>query len=353
MSSLRDGVEVAGRHALSRQFPKFRTADDARWGKVKDKARDGAPDALTQVGWADAASANPVCKEVLSRASAAGTKGSEIQRQLGDPPYGWPRDAIDGALLVMLLKGNLRAERDGQAVQSAKELPATQIGRATFYKEDEPPTTTERFAVRRVLADANIPYTPEQEEVAISGLLQHLMSLAARAGGPAPLPEPPDTAHLEELFAIGGNEQFRAVAGSAAQLREDTADWGAAVEARAQREVAWAKLDRLLEQASSLREASGVRAQQQAILDRRLLLKSPDPVWPLVDEITAALRASLKDAMASLLGAYEEEIESLRDSGGWQQLSADQQEAVLATVGLAVSRRFAYEMGVGVSGIRG
>ena len=334
VTSLRDGVDSAGRHALSRQFPKFGTADDARWAKVKDKARDGALDALAQVGWTGEASANPVCKEVLSRASAAGTKGSEIQRQLGDPPYGWPKDAIDGALLVLLLKGNLRAERDGQAVQGAKELPATQIGKTTFYKEDEPPTTVERIAVRGVLAEADIPYTPEQEQVAISGLLQFLVSLAGRAGGPAPLPEPPNTAHLDRLQALGGNEQFRAVASSAEQLRQDAAAWGAAAEARAQREAAWAKLDRLLEQASSPPEASGIQAQRQAILDNRLLLESPDPVTPLVDRLASLLRASLRDAVASLRAAYEAEIETLEASDGWQQLSPDQQQAVLADVGL-------------------
>ena len=41
--------------------------------------------------------ANPVCKEVLARISGAGTKGSDLQRDLGEPPFGWPKDAIDGA----------------------------------------------------------------------------------------------------------------------------------------------------------------------------------------------------------------------------------------------------------------
>ena len=334
MSSLRDGVEAAGRHALSRQFPKFGIADDARWGKVKDKAREGAPDALTQVGWTSEVSANPVCKEVLARTSGAGTRGSEIQRQLGDPPYGWPKDAIDGALLALLVNGNVRAERDGQAVQGAKELPATQIGKATFYKEDEPPTTTERIAVRGVLVDANITYTPGQEAAAISGLLQYLVDLAERAGGSAPLPEPPDTAHLDGLHALSGNEQFRAVARSAEQLRQDAAAWGAAVEDRAQREAAWVKLDRLLEQASSLREASDIRVQRQAILDGRLLLGSPDPVTPLIDEVASVLRTSLTKVLANLRTAYEAEIRLLEASDPWQQLSTDQKEAVLADVGL-------------------
>ena len=49
-SSLREGVVTAAQHALSRQFHKFKDADHARWSKVKDKVRDGAPDALSGGG---------------------------------------------------------------------------------------------------------------------------------------------------------------------------------------------------------------------------------------------------------------------------------------------------------------
>ena len=55
-------------------------------------------------------------------------------------PYGWPKDAINGALLTLLAAGNIRAEQDGKDRTAPKELPPTQIGKATFYKEDEPPT---------------------------------------------------------------------------------------------------------------------------------------------------------------------------------------------------------------------
>ena len=170
--------------------------------------------------------------------------------------------------------------------------------------------------------------------MAISGLLQRLVGLAGRAGGPAPLPEPPDTAHLDRLQALGGNQQFRAVADSATQLREDTAAWGAAVDSRDQREAAWTKLDRLLEQASSFPEAAGIQAQRQAILDNRLLLENPDPITPLIDQLASLLRASLRDAMADLHAACEAEIETLEASDGWRQLSVDQQQAVLVEVGL-------------------
>ncbi|WP_419917376.1 BREX system P-loop protein BrxC [Candidatus Poriferisodalis sp.] len=333
-SSLRAGVEAAGQNALSRQFGKFGIADHANWGKVKDKARDGAPDALKQVDWDGDVSANPVCKEVLARTAGAGTKGSEIQRQLGDAPYGWPKDAIDGALLVLLANGNIRAQRDGQAVQGPMELPATQIGRTFFYKEDEPPSASERMAVRGVLTEANIPYTTGQEGAAISGLLQHLVDLAEHAGGPAPLPPQPDTTHIQHLQALAGNQQFRAVAKAATQLRQDLGKWTAAGEDRGQRDMAWSMLDRLLDHASSLSDVLEIRAQRNAVLEQRLLLESPDPVAPLIDSVSSLLRTAITEALERLRSAYESEVGMLHASEAWGQLSPGQQEAVLTGVGL-------------------
>jgi len=337
-SSLRDGVETAGRHALSRQFPKFGIADNAGWGKVKDKARDGAADALTYVGWSGEVPANPVCKEVLARTSGAGTKGSDIYRQIEDPPYGWPKDAIDGALLALLANGNVRAERESQPIAGPKELPATQIGKATFFKEDEPPSTSERMAVRGVLAEAKVvSYTPGQEGAAISGVLQHLVDLAKSAGGNAPLPEAPNTAHIDDLRALAGNEQFRAVAHASEQLRQDIGVWSSASEKRADREAAWARLDRLFDQAGALAEADSIRSQRDAVRSSRLLLDNPDPLTPLIDQLCTALRAALTDALDNVRSAYERETAELKASDGWQQLGPDQQQAVLANAGLVLA----------------
>jgi hypothetical protein len=334
-SSLREGVETAGRHALARQFPKFGTADNPNWGKVVMRARDGAPDALASLGWSGEVPANPVCKEVLARTSGAGTKGSDLQRQLSDPPFGWPKDAIDGALLALLANGNMRAERDSRAVSGAKELPATQIGKTTFYKEDEPPSTSERMAVRGLLTEVKVPYTTGQEGAAVSGLLQHLADLAARAGGPAPLPAPPDTTHIEGLAALGGNQQFRAVAQAAEQLRLDIRIWTAASEQRSQREAVWAKLDRLLVHASALEDASAVRSQRDAVFTNRLLLDDPDPVTPLIDQLCVALRAAMAAEVDALAAAYGQELAGLEASAEWAQLGSVTRVTLLAEAGLA------------------
>jgi hypothetical protein len=334
-SSLRDGVETAGNHGLARLFPKFSVADDPAWSKVITKARDGAPDALAVVGWQGEIPANPVCKEVLSRTSGSGTKGSDLQRDLGDSPFGWPKDAIDGALLALLASGNIRAERDNHPVEGPKELPATQIGKSTFFKEDEPPTKQEQLAVRGVLTEAKVPYTSGKEGAAISGLVQHLLDLAAHAGGPPPLLEPPDTAHLQGIAALAGNQQVRAVAEHAEQLRQDIKTWSLAGDQRAQREAAWSTLDRLLLHAAQLDVSASIKAQRDAIQTGRLLMASPDPVPPLIKDLCDALRAALQEAAAGTIEDQAKAVQDLEASAEWKQLDAADRDTLLTSAGLA------------------
>ena len=335
-SSLRAGVEAAGSHSLSRMFPKFGAADDPAWAKVMQKARDGAPDALASVGWAGEAPANPVCKEVLARTSAAGTKGSELQQDLGGSPYGWPKDAVDGALLALLASGHLRAERDGRAVEGPKELPATQIGKATFFKEDDPPTKIEQIAVRGVLeaTKGKVLYTSNKEATALSGLIQYLRDLAASAGGAAPLPEPPDTTAVDGLAALAGNQQFRAVAQNAEQLRQDIKSWSAAAEQRIQREAEWAVLQRLLVHAATLPIVEEVRSHRDAIDVGRQLLSAPDPIAPLVKQLCEALRAAVSAAAGATRAAEDQALKELDALAEWQQLDQGGRDAQLAIVGL-------------------
>lgn len=335
-SSLRSGVETAGRNALARQFPKFAAADNPSWGKVIARARDGAADGLAAVGWTGEVPANPVCKEALARVSGAGTKGSDVQRQLGDPPYGWPKDAIDGALLALLAGGNVRAEREGQKIAGPKELPATQIGKATFYKEDEPPALKERLAVKGLLAEAKVPFAANEEGAAISGLLQHLADLAARAGGQAPLPPSPETTHLDGLKSLAGNQQFRAVAQQAEQLRQDIIEWTAKVDQRDQREATWSKLGRLLDHAGALDAASTVREQADAIRTNRLLLADPDPISPLIDQLCSALRGAVNTGVEALSAAASSERSALEQSNEWTQLAPEQQSSALRIANLVV-----------------
>jgi hypothetical protein len=334
-SSLRAAVETAALRSLVRLFPRFAAADDASWGKVVTRARDGAPDALAAVGHQGEPTTNPVCKEVLAATGAGGTKGAELQRDLGAPPFGWPKDAINGAILTLLGSGNIRAAQDGQPVTGPKELPPTQIGKATFYKEDEPPTVPERLAVRGLLTAAAIPYEPGQEGAQIPALLQRLRDLAARSGGPPPLPAPPDTAHLDALLALGGNQQFREVASSQERLAKDLEQWRTADQRREKRETAWRDLERLLRHADGLPVAAEVTPAVAAIRDERQLLDDPDPVAPIVGELADALRKELKRQAERLANEQQNAVAELEQTSEWAQLPAETREALVGEVKLA------------------
>jgi hypothetical protein len=336
-TTLREAVEIAGDHAMTRLFPKFGLADDPAWDKVVTKARDGAADSLTAVGWQGEVTANPVCKEVLTRTSGAGTKGGDLHQQLGTDVYGWPKYAIDGALLALLASGNIRAEQDGHPLDGPKQLLATQVGKTTFFKEDEPPTKHEQFAVRGILSEAKVLYTEGKEGAAISGLIERLTALAARAGGAPPLPEPPNTAHVAMLGMLSGNQQVRAVAEQAEQLRQNVADWTAAGDQRSGREAAWNVLDRLLGHASSLPIRDLVRTQRDAIDVGRHLLESPDPVEPLVDQLCDALRSELLAAAEETADAQTETLRELEASKEWQRVDDSERAALLASAGLAAA----------------
>src|SRR5690606_35485709 len=118
-----------------------------------------------------------------------------------------------------------------------QQLPQTQVGKTTFYKDDEnPPTPTQKMAVKQLLGIASIAYEPNQEGSSIPALIQHLKELAGQCGGDAPLPGAPDTSHLDAFLHQSGNARFRAVADDHPRLKADLEAWQATANRRAERE---------------------------------------------------------------------------------------------------------------------
>ncbi len=333
--SLRAGVEAAAGKALIRLLPRFGAGDNANWGKVVTRARDGAPDALEAVGHHGEPTTNAVCKEVLAAISAGGTKGADIQKRFAAPPFGWPKDAVSGAVLTLIAAGNVRASQDGKDLAGPKELPQTQIGKVTLYKEDEPPTVRQRLAVKGLLGAAGIAYEPGQEGAQIPALLQRLKDLAIRAGGAPPLPEPPDPDHLDALLALGGNQRFRAVADDHERLSDDLDRWRSADQQREKREGAWLNLQRLLRHADGLPVAASVAPAVAAIRDGRQLLDGPDPITPLLQELAAALRAEVLQRAAQLDQAQGDAVTELEAWDQWSKLDAADRTAIVAGAKLA------------------
>lgn len=329
-TTLRDAVQSAAVASLVRLFPRFGAGDNANWGKVVAKARDGAPDALVAVGHHGEPATNPVCKEVLAAISSGGIKGVELHKRFVAPPYGWPRDAVNGAVMTLLAAGNIRAAQDGKGLAGPKELQPNQIGRTTFYKEDEPPTVGHRLAVRGLLTAAGITFESGQEGAQLAALLQRLKDPAARAGGPPPLPVPSSTDHVDALLALGGNQRFRAVAGSNDRLREDLNRWRAADQQRAKRESEWQDLQRLLRHAQDLPIAAEVAPTSDAIRDGRQLLDEPNPMTPVLAALTTALREEVNARALRLASAKWDAVAELEGWDEWSALDPADRQLIIA-----------------------
>lgn len=202
---LADKVQDSADSALVRLFPHFGEADHANWGQVVTRARGGDVGALSQVTYPGNPTQHPVCRRVLE-AIGAGKKGKDLRDHFKAAPFGWPQDAIDGALFVMLVAGNLRATNNGQPVQAS--LPQNQVGVASFYVDVPPLDVKQRLDLKALFQKAGITTQNGKESEAAAESLKKLLALAESAGGSAPRPETPDTQDVRALQMLSGNAQL-------------------------------------------------------------------------------------------------------------------------------------------------
>ncbi|MGH9071327.1 MAG: hypothetical protein ACRDX8_09250, partial [Acidimicrobiales bacterium] len=334
VSTLGSALETAAQRSLVRLFPKFSAGDNANWKKVADKVRDGAPDALLAVAYQGSPAQHPVCREVLAVVSPAGTRGADLRRQFTGSPYGWPQDAVDAAIMVLLAAGNIRASLDGRNLGGPREVLASQVGKLTLMKEDDPPTASQRLAVRGLLSAAALAYEAGKEDAQVPALLQLLKDLGARAGGRPPLPQAPAVGHIEALVNLGGNQRFRAVADASQALGGDLECWRAAGAKRDQREASWRNLQRLVRHADGLGIVASLSPAVEAIQAGRQLLEEPDPVAPIIGELCQALRAELTSSAAQHEAARLAALAELDSTDPWTSLDAGDRDSILQGVHL-------------------
>ena len=331
--SFRDVIKQSVEAALTRLFPKFSDADQSGWNRVVTRASQGDATPLSALGYASDVERHPVCQEVRSFVGGAGKKGSDIRRYFSDPPYGWSRDAIDGALLTLLTGGFLRATRSGQAV-TAKGMTQQQIGVTDFFGEGVIVSAVQRIEVRNVAIAMGLPARSGEEAEAVPGILERLQSEAQAAGGEAPLPDPPHTTIVRELRELAGNRQIVKVAEQADTLIAHHKDWSAAGKTARERLPEWERLRRLLFHARNLPIAAELNLQVEAIRSQRALLTDPNPIPPLLSQVTAALRKAVSEAHGRLRKERDREVANLEASDGWISLKPQDGETILKSNGL-------------------
>ncbi len=328
-ATLNDAVLSAAKDALTRLYPQFDIADHAKWETVAKRARSGDGGALEVVDYNGDPESHPVCAAVL-RETNVGKRGSELRRHFASPPFGWAQDAVDGALLTLLVAGKIKATQDGRPVEP-KQLDGTRIGTAVFRSEQTTLTGGQRIAIRKLFQEASVECKPNEELIAASQYLQMMLSLAEGAGGAPPLPEKPDTAHLRTYSEQSGNEQLLSLYNDRERLSREAKDWRAAKETIRQREPRWETLNRLVNHARGLPVVAEVEPQVKAISDQRSLLDGQDHTQVLCERLTQTLRETLGTAAASYEAEHAGQMKHLAASSAWQSLTPEQQSGILSS----------------------
>ncbi len=326
-ASLLEKTRDATQDAIQRLYPRFDDGDDPRWGKVVERARGGAADALEAVGHSGSPEDHKVCKEVLAIVTG-GKKGREIRKHCTAPPFGWPQDAVDGALIVLVGGGHLRVTQDGK-VLSQKQLDQRNLGVADFRLESAIVTVLQRLALRKLFQEVDIQTQPTEEASAAREFLVELKRLAQASGGEPPLPAPPTPPLLAELAALAGNEQLIALFKAREELSGWITDWSRIARRIAKRLPRWQALERLAARATALPVAADVAPQIDALRTNRGLLLDPDPVAPLVGKLRQALREALQAARAAYVDLHEEAMSRLSATEVWKRLTPEQQAEIL------------------------
>jgi limonene-1,2-epoxide hydrolase len=323
-----DAVREAGLQMLDRLFPDFGPGDSATWEKALSDAKKRIPDALKAVGHAGDAQDHPVCKAVL-KAMSPSQKGSDLRNRFASPPYGWPRDAVDAALVALCNVGQVRAVgTDGKPVTPA-DLTATQLGTCTFTPENRVISTKERLTVRGLGTALGITVPSGQENDYLITIRDKLEQIAGDAGGDAPDPAAPQVPDIGLLRGMIGNDLLAELAARTEDLKKRIPAWQAQKAEKDRRLSAFRLAERLVALGATDQDAA-----LAAIKTGRTLLDEPNPVFPLVSAAADDLRAKANAGFQAWQAAWQAGQARLKADEAWGKISPEKKHEFLAAHGL-------------------
>jgi hypothetical protein len=310
-----DAVKLAGQRVLDRLYTDFGPADHLGWDRVLTKARQKVPDAMKEVGHVGEPQEHPVCKAIL-RALGSGKKGSDLRNLFTGVSYGWPKDAVDAALVVLNNADQVKASGpDGKPVVLA-DLNTNAFGTCSFAAETRVVTAKEKMAVRALGNLIKLQIGPGEEIAHVVPIVDRLVALAAEAGGDAPAPQPPEVPGMAEFRATTGNDLLAALAARLDDLKPLIPQWQAAKVETAKRMRDWMLAWRLVSLG-----AEGQRAALDAILAGRTLLSEPNPLPPLVAAAADDLRTRATAAHGTWREAWNAGEARLKADEAWGKIT--------------------------------
>ena len=328
-NSLKEKLETGAKDALVRLYRQFDTADDANWGNVVDRARQpGGEEALRAIQFNDEPIKHPVCAQIQTYI-ASGKKGHEVRDNFKAAPFGWPQDAIDGALYVLLASGELTAKNAAHQPVDARGLERRNLAQASFLVENITVTTAQKLAVRKLLTET-VGCNPGEEEAKATEFLQFARDLAKKVGGPAPQPSQPDTSQIDEITREAGNGRLVKLYDARDELQQSVKQWEAQAAEIKKRLPGWDRLGELLRLSRGLALHAELQEEYNAIEHGRRLLDTPDPCENLIKETTDSLRDAIKQRFTEYENSFDAGLQSIESDSNWVKLEVPQQQALLA-----------------------
>ncbi len=143
------------------------------------------------------------------------------------------------------------------------------------------------------------------------------------------MPDRPSTTVVQEILDLEGNERLAMAIEHADELRAWNTEWSGLADKAGERKQEWETLSRLLVHASGFESAEDVAERARAVEENRLLLKDPDEVAPLANELTTQLRAEVKNLHQQLTDAIGTAVSALENDESWGRLEQAKQQELL------------------------
>ena len=328
-NDLPDRINRAAKSSAIRLYGQFDAADHDMWSKVLDEARKGNLEALKAVGHTQEADKHPVCQKLLAYIGP-GKKGAEIRENFEAPPFGWPRDAIDGALYALLAAGHIKATDASSKAVDAKSLDRAKLTQAHFQRESVNISPPQFIKIRSLFSAVGVPCQPKDELAKTPTLLAKLRDQAAKASGAAPAPEAPKLTAIEAVEAQTGNAQLLELFTRYDELVGASKLWTKTAEAITKRQPVWRQLSELLRHAKALGPHAALKAEVDAIEAQRSLLADPDQVRPILDRTADLLRQALKAKLDAFHQVFNDQQALLHADADWNKLTDAQRNELTA-----------------------
>ncbi|MER9863193.1 BREX system P-loop protein BrxC [Mesorhizobium sp. M0185] len=337
LTSLDERIKTATEASLVRMFPRFKDADSAAWEAVIKRAREGADHPFQPTGHTDATEKHAVCQQVIATIGA-GKSGSDVRKTLGGSPFGWPRDAVDAALIALHRLQHITATLNGQAVPLG-QLDQNKIAKAEFRLEHATLSVGDRLVLRKLFQALSLSCKSGEEAVRAGEFLAGLIALAKAAGGDAPLPAAPAVTEIDDVQRLIGNEQLVAIKIKATEWEDRIKAWSGTRDLIARRLPAWDIVGRLAKHAAEIPEAKPQLDQIDAIRSQRLLLETGDPANAVRQALATLLRDAVQKGHAAHDAAFTAAKATLATNGIWAKLKPSDQDSIKSAVGLTAPPR--------------